>query len=168
MAYNRKGLYLKGYLNAIEHNGYVSKNQLEHLISKIEEVIGYTYFGGDTEDTYLVNGLVNKHISDNSEDFLDFMYLKELDKLNYLIKRLKFLRKRSDLNPLDLFFLSELAIETESFFEKNRPEIDEEFAEVMFNTSQQDPNDRYEFCQACQENPCMCSDREKTSTIHDF
>ena len=27
---------------------------------------------------------------------------------------------------------------------------------------------KQEFCDACQENPCMCSDPEQTSTVYDW
>ena len=94
--------------------------------------------------------------------------MKELDKLSYLIKRLNLLRKKSDLKPIDLLFMNRLIIETESFSEKNRPGINKENAEDMFNPPYEETYIDHEFCQACQERPFMCSDREKTSTIHDF
>lgn len=31
-----------------------------------------------------------------------------------------------------------------------------------------EPSNEFEVCSACQESPCLCSDRERTSTIHDF
>lgn len=29
-------------------------------------------------------------------------------------------------------------------------------------------SDEDEYCEACHQSPCMCSDREKTSTVYDF
>lgn len=31
-----------------------------------------------------------------------------------------------------------------------------------------EPSNEFEVCGSCQETPCLCSDRERTSTIHDF
>jgi hypothetical protein len=34
--------------------------------------------------------------------------------------------------------------------------------------SYDDDNKDSDFCEACQESPCMCSDREKSSTTYDY
>ncbi len=46
------------------------------------------------------------------------------------------------------------------------------FKQFTSNTNEDDVyNESFEedeYCEACQQSPCMCSDREQSSTVHDF
>ncbi len=49
-------------------------------------------------------------------------------------------------------------------YERKQQLRDQNIMRISFDHSK----NKDEYCEACQQSPCMCSDREATSTVHDF
>lgn len=109
---------------------------------------------------------------DSNEDSDSIFYFNEWDK-----KVIKFLRIPNDMDNLivvfkegnDNNFQYSYSIKNIDDILERYNENDREYlmnrAEYMESNYQSDDS---EYCDACQESPCRCSDRERTSTTHDY
>ncbi|MEI7803354.1 MAG: hypothetical protein WCI97_11945 [Bacteroidota bacterium] len=121
--------------------------------------------------------VVLKHILYNSISIVDFDRLLENRFLEMSVVKVRKIfesYKESDYQPLSKKDLEILFIQRGWGHVKLRIYIDSENRTDYDERSYSD-NDvsgrnfiQSNYCGACDSNPCMCSDREKTSTIHDF